>query len=83
MSVDAVLSRIAEIRTQIDALRDRVALIDGWEEVHQLTVRVDRLRCWHLPGLLLIGDAVHATIPQLGQGAGLAIEDRMKRRRRC
>ena len=23
----------------------------------------------------MLGDAVHATIPQLGQGAGLALED--------
>lgn len=31
--------------------------------------------CWYKNRVLLIGDAVHATIPQLGQGAGLAIED--------
>lgn len=30
---------------------------------------------WYNSRVLLIGDAVHATIPQLGQGAGLAIED--------
>ncbi|MEZ0538102.1 FAD-dependent monooxygenase [Fibrella arboris] len=30
---------------------------------------------WYTNRVLLIGDAVHATIPQLGQGAGLAIED--------
>ncbi|MBO0951924.1 FAD-dependent monooxygenase [Fibrella forsythiae] len=30
---------------------------------------------WYNNRVLLIGDAVHATIPQLGQGAGLAIED--------
>ena len=30
---------------------------------------------WYKDRVLLIGDAVHATIPQLGQGAGLAIED--------
>lgn len=30
---------------------------------------------WYRDRVLLIGDAVHATIPQLGQGAGLAIED--------
>ncbi len=30
---------------------------------------------WYKNRVLLIGDAVHATIPQLGQGAGLAIED--------
>lgn len=30
---------------------------------------------WHKGRVVMIGDAVHATIPQLGQGAGLAIED--------
>lgn len=30
---------------------------------------------WYKNRVLLIGDSVHATIPQLGQGAGLAIED--------
>lgn len=30
---------------------------------------------WYKGRVVLIGDAVHATIPQLGQGAGLAIED--------
>ncbi len=30
---------------------------------------------WYKNRVLLIGDAVHATIPQLGQGAGLALED--------
>lgn len=30
---------------------------------------------WHSGRVLLIGDAVHATTPHLGQGAGMAIED--------
>lgn len=30
---------------------------------------------WHRGAALLIGDAVHATTPHLGSGAGLAIED--------
>jgi 2-polyprenyl-6-methoxyphenol hydroxylase-like FAD-dependent oxidoreductase len=30
---------------------------------------------WFKNRVILIGDAVHATIPQLGQGAGLALED--------
>lgn len=30
---------------------------------------------WHLGRVVLLGDAVHATTPHLGQGAGLAIED--------
>lgn len=30
---------------------------------------------WHLGRVVLLGDAVHATTPHLGQGAGMAIED--------
>lgn len=30
---------------------------------------------WHKGRIALLGDAVHATTPHLGQGAGLAIED--------
>ena len=30
---------------------------------------------WHRPGVILLGDAAHAVTPNLGQGAGLAVED--------
>ncbi|MXO60988.1 FAD-binding protein [Altererythrobacter salegens] len=30
---------------------------------------------WHKGAVVLLGDAVHATTPHLGQGAGMAIED--------
>ena len=30
---------------------------------------------WCAPGLVLLGDAAHAVTPNLGQGAGLAVED--------
>jgi salicylate hydroxylase len=32
-------------------------------------------RCWHAPGLALIGDAAHPTLPFLAQGGCLALED--------
>ncbi|GAA2801028.1 FAD-dependent oxidoreductase [Nonomuraea dietziae] len=56
-------------------LRDRVELIDSWDRVHQLTVRVDRLPRWHRPGLLCIGDAAHAMSPAGGVGINLAVQD--------
>jgi 2-polyprenyl-6-methoxyphenol hydroxylase-like FAD-dependent oxidoreductase len=54
--------------------RDRVSDV-GWDDVKLLTVRVDRLRRWHRPGLLCIGDAAHAMSPVGGVGINLAIAD--------
>ena len=57
------------------ALADRVAELATWEQVKLLTVTVDRLREWHRPGLLCIGDAAHAMSPIGGIGINLAIQD--------
>jgi 2-polyprenyl-6-methoxyphenol hydroxylase-like FAD-dependent oxidoreductase len=73
-------------RQGLDALRDditglvpfmgdRVAEIRNWDDVHALTVAVDRLRKWFKPGVLCIGDAAHAMSPVGGVGINLAIQD--------
>jgi 2-polyprenyl-6-methoxyphenol hydroxylase-like FAD-dependent oxidoreductase len=54
---------------------DRVGEIKSWDDVKLLAVGVDRLRRWHLPGLLCIGDAAHAMSPIGGVGINLAIQD--------
>jgi 2-polyprenyl-6-methoxyphenol hydroxylase-like FAD-dependent oxidoreductase len=56
-------------------LRDRVQELRDWNDVSQLTVKVDRLRKWWHPGLLCIGDAAHAMSPVGGVGINLAIQD--------
>jgi 2-polyprenyl-6-methoxyphenol hydroxylase-like FAD-dependent oxidoreductase len=55
--------------------RDRVDELRDWDTIKLLTVRVDRLRRWHCPGLLCIGDAAHAMSPVGGVGINLAIQD--------
>jgi 2-polyprenyl-6-methoxyphenol hydroxylase-like FAD-dependent oxidoreductase len=56
-------------------LRDRIGELRDWNDVKLLTVRVNRLRQWHRPSLLCIGDAAHAMSPVGGIGINLAIQD--------
>lgn len=77
----------ADIKLQgIEAFRDRVAEIcpfprerldelKSWDDVHLLTVRIDRLKRWWKPGLICIGDAAHAMSPVGGVGINLAVQD--------
>ena len=49
--------------------------IQSWDQVSALSVQVNRLRKWHIPGLLSVGDAAHAMSPVGGIGINLAIQD--------
>jgi len=77
----------AEVKAQgLDAFRAAVAAVSplpparmaevrSWEDVHLLSVRIDRLKRWWRPGLICIGDAAHAMSPIGGFGVNLAIQD--------
>jgi 2-polyprenyl-6-methoxyphenol hydroxylase-like FAD-dependent oxidoreductase len=56
-------------------LHDRAEELKDWDQIKLLTVAVDRLKCWHRPGLLCIGDSAHAMSPVGGVGINLAIQD--------
>ncbi|MEM7192045.1 MAG: FAD-dependent oxidoreductase [Pseudomonadota bacterium] len=57
------------------SLAVRVRELESWDDVKLLSVRVDRLKKWHRPGLLCIGDAAHAMSPIGGVGVNLAVQD--------
>lgn len=56
-------------------LADRVHEIQDWKQVALLSVASDRVKRWHMPGLLLIGDAAHVMSPAGGNGINYAIMD--------
>ena len=69
----------------IDSIREEVEAaappdldlseLDEITDLHLLTVKLDRLTCWHRRGLVAIGDAAHAMSPIGGVGINLAIQD--------
>ena len=63
------------IRSLVPLFGDRVEELNDWNAIRLLTVVVDRLRTWHKPGLLCIGDAAHAMSPVGGVGINLAVQD--------
>ena len=70
---------IQPFRDRIAALlplpADRLDEVRSFDDVHLLSVRMDRLTQWYRPGLLFIGDAAHAMSPAGGVGINLAIQD--------
>lgn len=59
--------------SQIQELADQITDDEGvvYRPMDQMMLYGD----WHSGRVVLLGDAVHATTPHLGQGAGMAIED--------
>lgn len=49
--------------------------LSSWDDVKLLDVKLNRLKRWHLDGLLCIGDAAHAMSPMGGVGINLAVQD--------
>jgi len=66
---------MAEFAAAAPWLAGRERALRSWDEVKLLDVRLDRLRRWHWPGLLCLGDAAHAMSPVFGIGINLAVQD--------
>jgi 2-polyprenyl-6-methoxyphenol hydroxylase-like FAD-dependent oxidoreductase len=56
-------------------LKSGMSDVKTWDDVKPLTVAINRLKRWTLPGLLCIGDAAHAMSPVGGVGVNLAVQD--------
>ncbi|MCC6202285.1 MAG: FAD-dependent oxidoreductase [Gammaproteobacteria bacterium] len=69
----ALRDKIAGCAPAIRALAERIT--DDDEVVYRPLESLLVEGPWHHGRIVLLGDAVHATTPHLGQGAGLAIED--------
>jgi 2-polyprenyl-6-methoxyphenol hydroxylase-like FAD-dependent oxidoreductase len=54
---------------------DRFEELADWKQISVLSVESSRLKRWHKPGLLLIGDAAHVMSPVGGVGINYAIQD--------
>jgi 2-polyprenyl-6-methoxyphenol hydroxylase-like FAD-dependent oxidoreductase len=66
----------ADVQRAMPFLVDRVGTAPrSWEDTGFLEVRVNRLRRWYRPGLLVIGDPAHAMSPVAGVGINLAVQD--------
>ncbi|MBA2394398.1 MAG: FAD-dependent oxidoreductase [Ktedonobacteraceae bacterium] len=59
----------------VPEMADRIAEIQEWKQISVLSVEASRVKRWHRPGLLLIGDAAHVMSPIGGVGINYAIQD--------
>ncbi|MBS9535400.1 FAD-dependent oxidoreductase [Mycobacterium sp. M1] len=70
--IEAFRRDVAEL---IPEAAETVAALASMDDVKHLDVQVNRLRHWHIDGLLCIGDAAHAMSPVGGVGINLAVQD--------
>ncbi|WP_205523237.1 FAD-dependent monooxygenase, partial [Pseudomonas viridiflava] len=66
--------RLAEFEGPVARARDEF-ITSPEQVVHKPFETIFVEQPWYQGRVVLIGDAVHATTPHLGQGAGMAIED--------
>jgi 2-polyprenyl-6-methoxyphenol hydroxylase-like FAD-dependent oxidoreductase len=65
----------ASIAETVPFLARSVETLTDWQDVKLLSVQINRLSRWHLPGFLCIGDAAHAMSPAFGVGINYAVQD--------
>jgi 2-polyprenyl-6-methoxyphenol hydroxylase-like FAD-dependent oxidoreductase len=70
--LEALRQRMVKI---VPFLHDRISELKDWDQIKLLSVQINRMKRWHLPGFLCIGDAAHAMSPIGGVGINLAVQD--------
>ncbi len=79
--LNALRKNVPELKRKLlaalpEALQPHVERqLDESTESQVLKIIVDRVRKWHAPGVLFLGDAAHTMSPSGGQGLNLAIRD--------
>ncbi len=76
---DEVQGRLARLRERFAAfgepVRQYLAALSTDEQMHVSPIEWVESEVWHTRRMVLIGDAAHASIPMMGQGGSLAMED--------
>jgi 2-polyprenyl-6-methoxyphenol hydroxylase-like FAD-dependent oxidoreductase len=70
--IAALREAVAEL---VPPLADRIEELKDFSDLTVLSVEVGRVKTWHKPGLLLIGDAAHVMSPVGGIGIQYAVQD--------
>src|SRR5215213_3774820 len=63
------------LASAVPQFADRFESLESWKQIAVLSVESSRVKRWHKPGLLLIGDAAHVMSPVGGVGINYAIQD--------
>jgi len=66
-----------EVRSMMPSSEAILDDIVDWEQLTFARYHDVRMASWHRDNIVIIGDAAHATSPQLGQGVNLALWDAM------